>query len=422
MMGCIAGATTIGPQSCFLPTELGHTDPMRKGCKDSVLNASAGVPLLRPVLPSAQELLPFLRRIDASGLYTNFGPLHAELLNQLLMQQSDRSSIEVHGVLTANATLGLELALQALDLPPHSKVALPALTFPATATAIQRCGHQPVVMDIDPCSWLLTPAQMPAGEALRGIAAVIPVASFGMPQDLRAWSAWQQRTGIPVVMDAAAAFGAQETCAGMTTVFSLHATKPLSCGEGGLIVTSDSNVAERLRCMTNFGIGSDAPVHSGNAKLSEYHAAVGLAHLQKWQEQCTQRMALWHKYREALSPLVGSVLQFQQDTGIVAPCVFPVQLATEDMRSALEDICVNSGIQTRRWYLPLIQHLPGLANRVELTPTPAADWLAKTLLGLPFFPTMASEQMMQVVSAVFALRRGSSAAQDFGTSVDCISS
>jgi dTDP-4-amino-4,6-dideoxygalactose transaminase len=362
--------------------------------------AAGSIPLMRPLLPDAQALLPYLRRIDERRHYTNFGPLVEELRDRLERAQGQLDGKTVHGVLTGNATQGLELALAAMDLPPSSKVVIPALTFPASATAVQRCGHLPVAADVDTHTWLLTPDQLPEQPKRQGIAAVMPVSAFGMPQDAQAWSEWSARTGVLVLIDAAAAFGAQKTAPGVMAVFSLHATKALSCGEGGLVVTRDAKQAQRLRAMTNFGIGLAHTSLASNAKMSEYHAAIGLAHLAMWSEQVQARRRVLERYSHALGPVLGTRLQLQQDTGLHAPSVLPVRLESGALRDRLEHQCQAQGVQTRRWYQPLIHQHPALGPLELLSPLVVAPSLAETLLGLPFFPDLCDADMDRVVALV----------------------
>ena len=359
------------------------------------------VPLLRPQLPDVRALTPWLERIDSNRYYTNFGVLHDEFLAQLLTLQRSSDNGSVHGVLTSSATAGLELAVSNLDLPVGSRVAVPAFTFPATATAVQRCGHVPVPVDIDPDSWLLMPSHLPAELVkLHGIRAVLPVAAFGVPQDELAWRDWSRLHSVPVIVDAAAAIGAQKICEGITFVFSLHATKALSSVEGGLIVTQNLELAARLRAMTNFGIGLKVRAMGTNAKLSEYHAAVGLAHAAVWPEQAAARMALLKRFQDALLPASAGTFRFQKSTGLVAPSLMCIQLAEPNVRSSLEAACALQGIQTRQWYLPLLQDQPMIQPLEKLFGTPHAQRLSQTLLGLPFFIGMTDQEFDRVVQVV----------------------
>ena len=351
---------------------------------------------MRPLLPNADAILPYLRQIDGNGQYTNFGKLQSSLLSKLLVIQATLEAEPVSGVLTSSATLGLELVISCLNLPPKSKILVPALTFVATATAVQRCGHVPVVGDVDPETWMLTTDSLAGHKNLADIQAVIPVATFGMPQNADNWSAWSKENNIPVVIDAASSFGAQKSAPNISVVFSLHATKVLSTGEGGLIVTRDKNLAERLKAMTNFGIGLNQANSGTNTKLSEYHAAVGLAHLDIWPSQIEKRNYLLDLYQQALTPHIGNYIWLQDNTGLFATCVFNIQVNDIEFRDRLEAAFEKSGIQTRRWYQPLLQHQPLFSGVIQPNETPNADLLSQTLIGLPFFIDLTHKQVEQV--------------------------
>lgn len=362
---------------------------------------SYSIPLMRPVLPSADRLLPYLQRIDQAQHYTNFGPLQSELRERLCRMHRDAFGRDVHGVCTSSATLGLELALSSLGLPKGAKVGVPALTFIATATAVLRAGHVPVVLDVDPDAWLLTPAIADAALSKGlALAAVLPVAAFGMPQDAQAWARWHQKTGVAVVIDAAGAIGAQATAPDVTVVFSLHATKPLSAGEGGLVLTEDAALAQRLSSLTNFGIGHPGVGVGSNAKLSEYHAAIGLADADVWPVNAQARMSLRQHYLQKLQRSCGAAVSFQQDTGIVAPSIFPIRLQTAAIREGVEQRCERAGLQTRRWYAPLIHQQKTLGTVEVAGPMPHAEHLEQTLLGLPFFLGMSEADVDQVVRVI----------------------
>lgn len=372
--------------------------------------APFAVPLLVPDLPAPETLLPYLHRMHQAQQYSNFGPLVRELEAGLLDRFAARSPAPLALSTVANATLGLELVLSALELPPHSRVLVPSLTFVATATAVLRAGHIPVLADIDPDSWLLTPGI--ARQALQQIAidVVMPVAAFGSPHAMAGWHAFQQETGVPVVIDAAAAFGSQWLDGfGGTAVFSMHATKSLPAGEGGFIVSSDAALVARVRQLSNFGInldpGPEVPVGmlariGSNAKMSEYHAAVGLASLDAWENRAAVRRARYQELYEALQAAADG-LRWQSTAGdVAAPTLLCVQLPAAGDREALERSCAARGIGTRRWYQPLLGRMLSVAPHCVCLPTPVASVLASGMIGLPFFPQISAGQVQAVVAAV----------------------
>ncbi len=364
------------------------------------------IPLLVPDMPSPEELLPYLQRMHAARQYSNFGPLVQELeaafARRFTVPQNQLTTV-------ANATLGLELVLQALGLPRDARVLIPAFTFVATATAVVRAGHIPVLADVDESSWLLTPAIARAACARTRIDAVLPVAAFGMPHDMAAWQQFERDSGLPVVIDAAAAYGSQSLQgADGTLVFSLHTTKSLPAGEGGLLVSTRPGLAERVRQLSNFGINLDpaASVPLGslaatgtNAKMSEYHAAIGLVSLSKWELAAQNRRTLEADLIETLNTASNGRLRWQTPAGsarLMAPTTLCARLPDAATRNALEAACAQARIMTRRWYQPLLSQMQALPGETVRLPTPCAQDLAQTLLGLPFFPGMAQEQRERV--------------------------
>lgn len=370
---------------------------------------STRIPLLVPDMPNADELLPWLRRIDQTRWYSNFGPLCRELEEKLGHMFSERNSQSVHLSTVNNATLGLELALTALDLDPGARVLIPALTFVATATAVARAGLVPVVADIDPDSWLLTPEIARAACAAMKIAAVMPVATFGCPHDMAGWDRFSADTGLPVVIDAAAAFGNQWETGNATLVFSLHATKSLSSGEGGLVVSRNGAHVARVRQLSNFGINLDpsatTPVGQvdlpgTNAKLSEYHAALGLANLVKWPSLAQSRIALYDDYATRLGAVAGLAPLWQKTPPAITRTLLCFRTSAIGMREAIEVACRADNIETRRWYLPLIHHHDGFTELPVVGEMPIANAISGDLVGLPFHNMLTSTAIDRVCTAV----------------------
>ena len=232
-------------------------------------------------MPTANANLPYLHEIDEARGYSNFGPQ----LTRFEQRLADRLAAPTQVVTVTNATQALTLALQAIDLAPGGYVAMPAWTFVATAHAVIQAGLNPWFVDVDPVTWMLDPTSVEelALNLNIEVAAVIPVCAFGAMPDLERWLAFREATGVPVLIDAAAAFDTLSD-ARLPAVVSLHATKVLGAGEGGFLATVDPKLALRVKQLTSFGFdGSrDSLIPATNAKLSEYAAAVGLAALDNW--------------------------------------------------------------------------------------------------------------------------------------------
>lgn len=341
-----------------------------------------------PDLPAAEDLMPYWRRIEAARWYTNFGPLEqafsaaaAELLD----------AQRPPGVATTSSgTTALTLALQALGLPPGSRVLTPALTFPATAAAILAAGLEPLFADVDPDTWSLTPEL--ARRWAAGVSAVVPVATFGVALPTTGWDSFAAETGVPVVLDAAGALGRQRAPRRCVAVFSLHATKTVGVGEGGLVASHDAGLVERVRRLTNFGFEDGvAAVAAGNAKLSEWHAAVGLAQLARARSLWEAKHRLWNAYRGALS---GFTMQAE------APGNLVVRLPVSAERVAGQ--LAEEGIETRRWYQPDLTRHPAYERLPRAGELRATAALHDRLLGLPFHSRLTDEDVAIVAQALAA--------------------
>lgn len=368
------------------------------------------IPLLVPDMPGPDALVPYLERMHASRQYSNFGPLVREFEARLWERFRQGAPGPVALTTVNSATAGLELVLLALGLPPGARVLVPALTFVATATAVLRAGLVPVLADVDPTSWLLTPEIAADVLTTTPFDAVMPVAAFGAPVPLQAWRTFELRTGIPVAVDAAPAFGSQVLdAASGTVVISLHATKSFAAGEGGVVVSMDAELVRRVREGSNFGINLDptAPMPIGslasvgtNAKLSEYHAAVALAALETWDARVAARRALYWELRQQLDEAAGGRLRWQAGNDQCAPSLLCLRLPSAEVRGQLEQACAGEGIGTRRWYQPLLTTMPALAQRCMALPVPCAEGIAQDLVGLPFFPGMSPEQRQRIADVV----------------------
>ena len=174
------------------------------------------------------------------------------------------------------------------------------------------------------------------------------------------------------------------------------------------MVSTRPGLAARVRQLSNFGINlhpaADVPVGTladtgTNAKMSEYHAAIGLYSLQKWELRAFERRALQVDLMQELSQASGHRLGWQaagQGGAQMAPTLLCARLPNAAARNALEQACQQAQIMTRRWYQPLLHHMPVLQSLCQVLDTPNAQALAQTLLGLPFFLGMTPEQRQRL--------------------------
>jgi len=346
----------------------------------------------------AEAVLPYLQRIDEARWYSNFGPLLSEFEARLAGRFREGTQV----VTVANATQALTLALMAMDLPPAGYVAMPAWTFVATAHAVAQAGLKPWLVDVDPVSGMLEPAAVLAlsRDLKREVAAVIPVCAFGDVSGLARWRAFAHAIGVPVLVDAAAAFDTLND-ARLPAVVSLHATKALGVGEGGFLATEDAALAARVRKLTTFGFqGSrEAQVVATNAKLSEYAAAVGLAALDSWPGDRLRWMRAAQMLRIAL--IGRPEVTFQGGWGsewITSVCT--VGLPAGSRRRVVEWLSA-AGVETRAWWGKGCHREPAFQDcRREVLPV--TERLAESTLGLPFFLDMDAEEIARIAGALEA--------------------
>lgn len=345
---------------------------------------SQTVPVARPRLVPLEAALPYLRRIEQTRTYSNFGPLNT-LLEQRLARRFGLAEGSV--VTCANATMGLTLALASVRRPGTLCVT-PAWTFAATAHAILAAGLTPYLADVDPATGALTPEQ--AADAVRTapgeVAAVVAVAPFGAPLDAVAWEDFRVSTGVPVVWDAAAGFDALAP-GEAPAVVSLHATKVLGVGEGGFVVCRDEATIADVRRRSNFGFAGsrDAAVAGLNGKMSEYTAAIGLAALDLWPLLRSEYANVLAYYRAALEGAPG--LKIADGLGQRwVTATFCIEAAPEAVLE-IEWRLAEADVATRRWWGGGLHRHAAFEN-LPAGPLPVTDGLAARTLALPCWPGM----------------------------------
>jgi dTDP-4-amino-4,6-dideoxygalactose transaminase len=215
-----------------------------------------------------------------------------------------------HAVAVSSGTAALHLAFLALGVGEGDEVIVPAYTFPAGANAVRLCGARPVLVDVDPDTFLIRPELVAAALTAR-TRAVLAVHLFGRPVD------WEElQTAVPqevaLVEDAAGALGARYRdvpCGslGVAACFSFHPRKIVTTGEGGAVNTDDDGIAAAVRRLRHHGFdGGEMPVAGLNYRLPDVLCALGLPQLARLEEllRARERVAAW--YEERLGHLVGT--------------------------------------------------------------------------------------------------------------------
>jgi dTDP-4-amino-4,6-dideoxygalactose transaminase len=341
---------------------------------------------MRPQLPTVDQILPYLKTMDAARWYANHGPL----VRQFEVRLADHFAVEPSRLVTAsNATLAIALSLRAMGVPAGTLCVMPSWTFVATAAAAVWAGLEPYFIDVDPGTWVITPEDVRKVAARRSVGAVVVVSAFGAPLDLHRWDTFARDSGIPVVVDAAAGFDSFRSHDGHQTslpvVVSLHATKVFGVGEGAVVLTGEPALANSIRAYSNFGFhGSrNAEVQGVNAKMPEYAAATGLAQLDRWAETRLCWDALTTAFAEEIRarPQLGFAPDFGR--GWVS-CYGLVELPSSvSARDAIEGLA-RHGVEARKWWGDGC-HQHTAYEDFDRSPLPHTEYLGHQILGLPFW-------------------------------------
>ena len=362
------------------------------------------IPVLRPLLPSAERLLPYLRRIDRVRVYSNHGPLVEELERRLAAQLKLPEGGLMSAASGTAALTGAILATAGQAQPDRPLAVVPAFTFVATAAAVERCGYRAYLVDIDHDTWSLDPRSLAEHRDISRFGVVVPVAPFGRGVPQHPWDAFRRQTGIPVVIDGAASFEALEDHPGrfigdIPVVLSFHATKSFATGEGGGVVVTDGDLARRVVQALNFGFfGSrDSQSPSLNGKMSEYHAAVGLAELDSWSAKRAALHSVADCYRVLMdrAGLQRCYLVWPDIASCYALFSCKDSFEAERVRSNL----LRDRIDFRMWYGSglHVQHQFADLPRDTL---PNTKMIAPSLIGLPVAPDLPQAEISRIAASL----------------------
>ncbi len=357
------------------------------------------IQILRPELPKAASIFPFLERIDSNNLYSNYGPLHLEFREALVSWIGNRSrNSDFDLALTSNGTTAIELALRVEALETKKLCVMPSFTFVATAHAVCNAGLEPLLLDVDEKSLALTPEIVEAlgNEVLQTVACVIVVSVFGGPVDTESWENFKTRTGIPVVVDYAAGVTTISDVSTIPLCISMHATKVLGIGEGGAIISAQKNKIERWVAMTGFGFlpqDRQSLMIGGNYRLDEYSCAVGLAALQELDVKIEKLFTVANLYE----PLIlQSGTRFLEGFGKSwISSTLNVVFESSTMSSSATSRLDKDIIPWRHWW-GLGTHTHPAFEKFHQSNLDTTDRISQKVVGLPFHTYLSTEDISRV--------------------------
>jgi len=367
------------------------------------------IPLLRPNPPKLSACSSDLAAIEASGIFSNFGPVNTRLEEAFIAQLFGGQGA---CLTVCNATIGLMLAIRHVlpdNLGERRYALMPSFTFAATAQAALWAGLTPLFCDMDEKTWLMSHEHVEDLIRLHRnkIAVIIPYATFGNCLDLAFYEKLSAREGIPVVVDAAASLGSQITPGtGFGTgspapvIFSMHATKTFAVAEAGLVYSSNPELIRDLRAMSNFGFGAPriSTMIGLNGKLSEVIALMALKKLEELDQLIEHRLSLAVHYQKSLPDF-----EFQRMDGhrIAYQCM-PVLLRGDhaSKRQALLGLLTEKGIGFATYYSPHLADHPYFKDRCIRGPLATTDRISRRIVSLPMSDHMSPAELDFVCECV----------------------
>jgi len=332
----------------------------------------------------------------------------------------------VEALAVNSATAGLHLALEAMGVGPGDEVIVPTYTFTATAEVVRYLGADPVFVDCEPGGFNLDPAAVERAVTPR-TKAVAPVHFAGQACDMESIVRLARARGLKVVEDAAHALptlcdgrlvGTLETDA---TVFSFYATKTITTGEGGMVVTRDGEIARRCRVMRLHGIDRDAFGRYASRQPTWYYevvapgfkynmtdvaAALGLAQLAKARKFHARRLEIARRYDEGLRDLPLLLPVRPADMAHHAWHLYVIRLTDESPvgRDAFIEQMAQRGIGTSVHFIPLHRH-PYWRETYQLRPEyfPHAEAAYAGAVSLPIYTKMTDADVTRVIEAARAV-------------------
>ena len=369
------------------------------------------LPFSRPAI--GDEEIKAVESVLRSGWITT-GPQNHQLDQDFCEKFGSK-----HAIAVCSATAGMHVVLMAMGIGPGDEVITPSQTWVSTINIITLLGAEPVMVDIDRDTLMVSAESVKKAITPR-TKAIIPVHYAGAPCDLDALRAVADEAGIPLIEDAAHAIGTRYKDEWIgekgTSIFSFHAIKNVTCAEGGLVVTDDDELANRVRCLKFHGLGVDAfdrqiqgrkpqaevvePGYKYN--LSDIHAAIAVVQLSRLEEMNAKRAELVALYREKLQDSPLEMLSVPEYPHLHANHLFMVRvdknacgIDRDTFMEKLKQKEIGTGLHfraahTQKYYR---ERYPSLS-------LPQSEWNSATLCSLPLFPDMSNKDVIRVVDAI----------------------
>lgn len=355
----------------------------------------------RSSMPSYEEYCEEIKDLWESHWLTNMGAKHKQL-EANLKEYLDTPNV----ILYTNGHLALENIITAMNFPKGSEVITTPFTFVSTTHAIVRNGLVPVFCDINDKDYTIDTSKIESLITEKTVA-IVPVHVYGNMCDVEKIEEIATKHGLKVIYDAAHAFGVKykgisSANFGDASMFSFHATKVFNTIEGGAVTFKDEKLARLLNDMKNFGIrGPESVAYiGGNAKMSEFQAAMGICNLRHIDEEIQKRKNATQKYRALLGGIKGIKLACEQEDVISNYAYFPVVFdGYKYTRDEIFDMLRENDIVARKYFYPLTNEIECYKDfpSANVKDTPVAKYIADRVLTLPLYADLSSSRSEDVV-------------------------
>lgn len=314
------------------------------------------------------------------------------------------------GIAVNSGTSALHLAIASLGIKPGDEIILPTFTMIATINAVTYCGAKPILIDADPKTWNIDPTKIEKVITSR-TKAIIVVHTYGAPADMDPIIALSKKHNLWLIEDAAEAHGAiykgkVAGSIGDVAAFSLYANKLVTTGEGGIVTTSNTKIAERVRLLRNHAFTEDRhfwhEVVGYGYRMTNLQAAVGLAQVERFTELFAAKRSNAALYSKLLSGIPGITLPYESANTTHSYWMYGILINKKGFamdKNQLRRHLANHGIETRSFFIPM--HLqPAYRNQFEGLRFPVSESLGRDGLYLPSSTTLTAKEIAHICDVI----------------------
>lgn len=315
-----------------------------------------------------------------------------------------------YAIATSSGTTALHLALLAVDIGPGDEVIVPTLTFVATANAVTYTGAKPVFVDSESETWNINPNKIEEAITSR-TKAIIPVHLYGHPANMDPILEIASRHGLAVIEDAAEAHGARYKnqyvgSIGDIGIFSFYGNKTITTGEGGMIVTNKSDLADKMRLLRDHGMSKEQryqhPTMGYNYRLTNLQAAVGVAQMEKVEDILEAKRRIAKAYNEELQNVKGITLPPEAPWASSVCWLYSILIDQKIFGAERDEVMAEleaQDIETRPMFPPV--HTQPIYSTGQIFAV--AERLSAAGLSLPSAVGLRQDEINRVIDTIIAM-------------------